>query len=78
MNIRLTVDGHHVAAILNDSATARDFAALLPLRLDLSDFYQTERMADLPRRLSTSGAPKGTEPKAGDLAYYARPRRGTR
>lgn len=30
MRIRLTIDGHSVDAALNDSATARDFAALLP------------------------------------------------
>ncbi|MEV0303030.1 cyclophilin-like fold protein [Streptomyces prasinus] len=71
MNIRLTVDGDPVAAALNDSATAGDFASLLPLTLDLKDFHQAEKIVDLPRRLSTSGAPKGAAPKAGDLGYYA-------
>jgi hypothetical protein len=71
MTIRLTIDGHPVDATLNDSAAARDFAALLPLTLDLSDFHGTERVADLPRRLDTSGSPDAAEGKAGDLAYYA-------
>ncbi|MFE0249835.1 cyclophilin-like fold protein [Streptomyces sp. NPDC059010] len=71
MTIRLTLDGHRVDATLNDSATARDFAALLPLTLNLSDFHQTEKIADLPSRLSTSGAPDTAEAKPGDLAYYA-------
>jgi hypothetical protein len=71
MNIRLSIDGHPAEATLNDSAAARDFATLLPLTLDLSDFHHSERIADLPRRLSTSGAPQAAEPKAGDLAYYA-------
>ncbi|MFH9059679.1 cyclophilin-like fold protein [Streptomyces coeruleorubidus] len=71
MTIRLTVDGHAVDATLNGSAAARDFAALLPLTLDLSDFHGKERVADLPRRLDTSGAPDAAEGKAGDLAYYA-------
>ncbi|MER6153966.1 cyclophilin-like fold protein [Streptomyces sp. NPDC001868] len=71
MNIQLTIEGHRIDATLNDSATARDFAALLPLTLTLSDFHQTERIADLPRRLSTAGAPETAQPKAGDLAYYA-------
>ncbi len=71
LNLRLTIDGHAVAATLNDSATARDFAELLPLTLDLSDFHQTERIADLHRRLSTADAPEGTDPRAGALAYYA-------
>ncbi|MFF4835315.1 cyclophilin-like fold protein [Streptomyces sp. NPDC001315] len=71
MNLRLTIDGHRVGATLNDSATARDFATLLPLTLNLSDFHETEKIADLPRRLSTSGAPDAAEAKPGDLAYYA-------
>ncbi|GAB2893107.1 cyclophilin-like fold protein [Streptomyces mayteni] len=71
VRIRLTVDGTPLDATLNDSATARDFAAQLPLTLSLSDFHQTERIADLPSGLSTSGAPEGAEPRAGDLAYYA-------
>ncbi|MCF4141005.1 hypothetical protein L1856_35555 [Streptomyces sp. Tue 6430] len=71
MDIRLAVDGGPVAAGLNDSATARDFAGLLPLTLDLKDFHQAEKIVDLPRRLSTSGAPEGAAPEAGDLGYYA-------
>lgn len=71
MNIRLTLNGHRIAATLNDSATARDFAARLPLTLSLRDFHQAEKIADLPGKLSTSGAPEGADPEAGDLAYYA-------
>ncbi|WP_307840806.1 cyclophilin-like fold protein [Streptomyces sp. GESEQ-4] len=71
MNIRLTLNGHHIAATLNDSPTARDFAAQLPLSLSLRDLHQAEKIADLPRELSTSGAPEGADPKPGDLAYYA-------
>ncbi|MCX5268696.1 cyclophilin-like fold protein [Streptomyces stelliscabiei] len=71
MNIRLTLNGHHVAATLNDSPTARDFAAQLPLTLSLRDFNQAEKIADLPRKLSTSGAPEGADQEVGDLAYYA-------
>ncbi|WP_410611170.1 cyclophilin-like fold protein [Amycolatopsis sp. lyj-109] len=71
VNIRLAVEGRVVTATLNDSAAARDFTTLLPLTLDLSDFHQTERIADLPRRLSTAGAPESADPKAGDLAFDA-------
>ncbi|MDQ1026408.1 hypothetical protein QF035_003990 [Streptomyces umbrinus] len=71
MDIRVTLDGRPVDATLNDSPAARDFAGLLPLTLDLEDFHQTERIADLPRRLTTSGAPEPAAPKAGDLTYYA-------
>ncbi|WP_060904976.1 cyclophilin-like fold protein [Streptomyces scabiei] len=71
MDIRVTLDGRPVDATLNDSPAARDFAELLPLTLDLKDFHQTERIADLPRRLTTSGAPESAAPRAGDLTYYA-------
>lgn len=71
MNIRLTIGGHPVAATLNDSPTARDLAAQLPLTLSLRDLNQAEKIADLPRRLSTSRAPEGADPEVGDLAYYA-------
>ncbi|MFE9674531.1 cyclophilin-like fold protein [Streptomyces sp. NPDC006259] len=71
MDIRVTLDGHPVDATLNDSPAARDLAELLPLTLDLEDFHQTERIADLPRRLTTSGAPEPAAPEPGDLTYYA-------
>jgi hypothetical protein len=71
VNIRLTVEGRVVNASLNDSAAARDFATLLPLTLKLSDFHESERIGDLPRRLSTTGAPESADPQAGDLAFYA-------
>ncbi len=71
VNIRLTTDGRVVNATLNDSAAARDFASLLPLTLELSDFHETERIADLPRRPATAGAPGSADPQVGDLAFYA-------
>ena len=56
---------------LEDGAASRDFAALLPLELTLRDYHGTEKVADLPVRLSTEGAPDGTDPAIGDIAYYA-------
>ncbi|MEU1122231.1 cyclophilin-like fold protein [Streptomyces sp. NPDC005899] len=71
MDIRVTLDGHPVEATLNDSPAARDFAALLPLSLDLADFHDMERTADLPRELDTAGSPAPVAARAGDIAYYA-------
>lgn len=71
MDIRVTLDGHPVEATLHDSRAARDFAELLPLTLELKDFHGTERVADLPRKLDTSGAPAPAAAKTGDIAYYA-------
>ncbi|MFB8044531.1 cyclophilin-like fold protein [Streptomyces hydrogenans] len=71
MDIRVTLDGRPVKATLNDSPAARDFAELLPLALDLTDFHGIERVADLPRKLDTAGAPEPTAATTGDIAYYA-------
>lgn len=71
MNIRLTIDGQVLSATLEDSAAARDFAALLPMTLDLEDYAATEKIAQLPRQLSTTGAPAGMTPAIGDITYYA-------
>ncbi|MEU6009508.1 cyclophilin-like fold protein [Streptomyces sp. NPDC047453] len=71
MILRLTVDGHTVAAALNGSPAARDLADLLSLTLDLKDFHHTERIGYPPRKLDTTNAPDPAAPKAGDLAYYA-------
>lgn len=71
MNIQLTINGQVLAATLEDSAAACDFAALLPLTLDLEDYAATEKIAQLPRKLSTTGAPTGITPAIGDITYYA-------
>jgi hypothetical protein len=71
VKLRLTVGGTVLRATMLDSETTRDFISLLPLTLTLSDYAQTEKVSDLPRRLSTAGAPDGVDPDVGDIAYYA-------
>jgi hypothetical protein len=71
MRIRLKIDGKAMTATLADNATARDFLSLLPLTLTLEDYAATEKIAYLPRKLSTAGAPAGFDPSAGDITYYA-------
>jgi len=63
VKIRLVVDGQ--------SATVRDFAALLPLTVQVTDYATIERITDLPRKLSTQGSPEGVKPAAGEMTYYA-------
>lgn len=41
------------------------------MRVKLKDYASTEMVADLPRRLTTLGAPDGNDPEVGDLSYYA-------
>ncbi|MDZ7865729.1 cyclophilin-like fold protein [Acidovorax sp.] len=72
MKVDVILNGAVVAtATLDDNASARDFALLLPLDLALEDYEATERIAGLPRSLATEGAPAAHRPVAGDLCFYA-------
>lgn len=71
MDIRIIAAGVELWGTLQDTRTARDFAALLPLTLSLSDYAGTEKVADLPRRLDTTGAPAAHTGRAGDVTFYS-------
>lgn len=71
MKIRLTMNGKAITATLTDSPTSRDFLAQLPMTLKLDDYASTEKIAYLPKKLSTQGAPAGVDPDVGDITYYA-------
>jgi hypothetical protein len=70
MNIELVIDGKKLPGTLDETVAGRDFASLLPLTVTVTDFHTTEKISDLPRRLSTAGAPDGTAASAGDITYY--------
>ena len=42
-----------------------------PVTLTLEDYAATEKIAYLPRKLSTDGAPPGFNPSVGAVTYYA-------
>jgi hypothetical protein len=69
--IKVTIADTVITARLADNATARDLAAQLPLTLAFKDFNHVEKIATLPRRLSTEGAPAGADPDIGDIGYWA-------
>ncbi len=71
MKIRLKIQDNVITATLLDNATSRDFVSLLPISLTLEDYAATEKISDLPRNLSTEGAPAGSDPSIGDIAYYS-------
>lgn len=71
MKIIIRIDDKTLAASLSDNEAARAFAAQLPLKLTLKDYAATEKIADLPKRLPTDGAPMGYKPSSGGLTYYA-------
>lgn len=69
MQIRLAVDGHTATATLNDNPTARDFASLLPLTLNMQDLFGREKPGRLPRPINP-GEGQATY-QVGDLGYWA-------
>ena len=71
MKIGIRIQDKVITATLVDNATSRDFVSLLPISLTLEDYAGTEKISNLPRRLSTEGAPAGSHPSIGDIAYYS-------
>ncbi|MCX5467918.1 cyclophilin-like fold protein [Acinetobacter sp. A-IN1] len=73
MNIRFDIEGsaQPVFVRLKDSPTTQDFIKQLPLTLELTDYAATEKIAYLPKKLTSQRAPKGHPAKAGDITYYA-------
>ena len=72
MKLHIVVDGAVVATgLLDANPSAADFASLLPLTLHLQDYEATEKIADLPRKLSTASAPRSYTPSSGDICFYA-------
>ncbi len=69
--IPLVVGDEILHATLDDSPAAQDFARLLPLALTLTDHADTEKVAELPRALSTVGAPARYAASAGDITDCA-------
>lgn len=71
MKIRISTGNTVLTATMLDNSTSRDFISLLPLTLTLKDYAGTEKISDLPRKLSTQGAPPGHDPSVGDITLYA-------
>lgn len=71
LEIRLVIGSERFPLLLEDNAASRDFLGMLPLTVTLRDYNGTEKVADLPGRLSTRDAPAGYAPLAGDVAFYA-------
>jgi len=71
MKIKITTDSTELTATMLDNATSRDFISLLPLTVTLKDYAGTEKVSDLPRKLSTQGAPSGSDASIGDITLYA-------
>jgi hypothetical protein len=71
MKIKISAGNTVLTATMLDNATSRDFMSLMPITLTLRDYAGTEKISDLPRKLSTQGAPSGSDPSVGDITLYA-------
>lgn len=71
MKVRISIDDNIFTATLFDNPTSKDFISLLPLSLTLKDYNNTEKISDLPKKLSTKDAPAGYKPAPGDITVYA-------
>ncbi|WP_207886151.1 cyclophilin-like fold protein [Pseudomonas sp. 30_B] len=65
----MTVGDKRFAITLDDSETARAFAQLLPLTLDMTELNANEKYASLPQRLPARSVRLGTI-RNGDLMLY--------
>lgn len=66
----MTVGGtHRFALTLEDNPTARAFAQLLPMALDMPDLNANEKHAPLPRSLPSNPEQPGTI-RTGDVMLY--------
>ena len=71
MPILIRVGDEEIAGRLDDTPTAQDLAAQLPLTLTFRDHNGVEKTAPLPSELSLEGAPDAHDPVAGDIGYWA-------
>ncbi|QVK23155.1 hypothetical protein KHX94_19100 [Shewanella dokdonensis] len=72
VKIAIDIQAQTLTATLKPNSVAvNDFLALLPLSLTLTDYASTEKVADLPKRLATTGEPASTSAQTGDITYYA-------
>lgn len=69
--IRVTVGDQRFAAELYDNPTARDLADQLPVTLTVDDLHGLEKTGRLPRALTTTGVPAGSDPEVDEIGYYA-------
>lgn len=71
MHIRAKFAQHEFTATLYNTPTARDLVSLLPLDLKIEDYASNEKIAYLPRKLTTDDSGSFDNERPGDLCYYA-------
>jgi len=70
MKIHLKLNGQVIPATLADNATAREFAAMLPLTITMHELFRREKFGALPSPVSAAGTQTAIcEP--GDMICWA-------
>lgn len=67
--IRIVSDSGQAVITLYDTPASKDFVSLLPLSLPFRDYAGEEKIANLPRKLTTQGGISGNDDE-GDFTYY--------
>jgi hypothetical protein len=70
MKVRIAFGGEAFTVTLEDHASAREFANMLPLDLTISDYANNEKIAYLPRKLVELARGPFPNARPGDLCYY--------
>jgi hypothetical protein len=70
MKIRPKFHDQDFTATLHDNASSREFASMLPLDLAIADFSNNEKIAYLPRKLTSLMRGPVADAGSGDLCYY--------
>ena len=70
MKISINVDGKTIIFQLNNSNAAKELYIQLPLKINVENYSDNEKIFYPPQKLSTNNTPKANA-KNGTLAYYA-------
>ncbi|MHC1692442.1 MAG: cyclophilin-like fold protein [Sphaerochaetaceae bacterium] len=66
MLIQIRIGDRQLIIEMEDNPTSRDFASMLPLELEFSDYADTEKISHLLGKIDTTNAPNGYDPSVGD------------
>lgn len=65
-----TANGETVAS-LEDNSVASQLLKMSPMKLEMSDFNNREKIAYPPEKLDLAGMKRGHDPRTGDICVYA-------
>jgi hypothetical protein len=71
VRVVLRFGGHLASATLAETPAAREFAAMLPLTVELTDRMGQAKFGRLPRPLDLTGAPRVFATAVGEIAYWS-------